>query len=193
MRTVKGLVLAAAAALALAGCGSAADEPAPATTGGSVLAAYDLEGLDARQVIDRLESTPVDARARDLRASVRPGQLLLTDSRTGASTALDLPAGQFYLSIAPYVGGTHDCFNHSLTTCRGELATERMHLTVTDRATGRALVDQDVQTFDSGFAGFWLPSGIDATVRVDHDGRTATADVSTGPDDPTCLTTMRLS
>jgi len=185
--------VAAVAALVVAGCSSApAAEPAAPASEGSILAAYGLVGLDARQVIDRLESTPVDARPPDLRASIRPGQLLLSDPRTGASTALDLPAGQFYLSIAPYLDTTHECFHHSLTTCRGELAAKPIHVSITDRATGRSLVDKTVLTFDSGFAGFWLPCGIDATLRVEYGGRTASADVSTGPGDPTCLTTLHL-
>lgn len=193
MNTVRGLVLVAVAALVVAGCSSlSSDEPAAPTSGGSILDVYDLDGLDARQVIDRLESTPVDARARDLRASVRPGQLLLSDTRSGASTALDLPTEQFYLSIAPYVDTTHDCFHHSLTTCRGELAAKPIHVSITDRTTGEPLVDRTVRTFDSGFAGFWLPSGIDATLRVEYGGRTGSADVSTGPGDPTCLTTLHL-
>jgi hypothetical protein len=93
---------------------------------------------------------------------------------------------------APYVGTTHKCFHHSLTTCSDELAAERIQVAITNRTTGQVLVDETTTTFDNGFAGFWLPSGIDATVRVEHDGRTANVDVSTGSGDPTCLTTLRL-
>lgn len=193
MNRVHGLILAAVAAVVVAGCSSSAgDEPAASTGAGSILAAYGLDGLDARQVIDRLDRTSIEARSKDLRASVRPGQLLLTDSRTGASAALDLPAGQFYLSLAPYVDSTHECFHHSLTTCRGELAAKPIQVSITNRSTGQVLVDGTTTTFDNGFAGFWLPSGIDATVRVEHDGRTASAEISTGPGDPTCLTTLHL-
>ena len=44
----------------------------------------------------------------------------------------------------------------------------------------------------NGFAGFWLPRDVDARLTVESDGRTGTATVSTTPDDPTCLTTLRL-
>lgn len=195
MNGVRGLVVAAIAALVVTGCSSTQDRGPTATPtgGGSILAAYGLAGLDARQVVDRLDRTPVADRQQDLRASVRPGQLLLTDSRSGASTALDLPAGEFYLSMAPYVNDTHDCFHHSLTTCRGELAGKQIHVSITNRATGQVLVDATTTTFDNGFAGFWLPSGIEATVSIQYGGRTAAADVSTGSADPTCLTTLHLA
>ncbi|MFS4491238.1 CueP family metal-binding protein, partial [Dietzia kunjamensis] len=48
-------------------------------------------------------------------------------------------------------------------------------------------------TYDNGFLGLWLPRGITATLTIDHDGRTATAPISTGDDDLTCLTTMQLA
>ncbi|GAA4472812.1 CueP family metal-binding protein [Phytohabitans houttuyneae] len=195
MKAMRGvIIIAAAAALAVAGCSATSPhESEPLPSSDKILAAHGLDGLDARQVIDRLDRTPVDARPQDLRASVRPGQLLLSDSGSGASMALDLPAGQFYLSLAPYLSTTHDCFFHSLTTCRGELARKQVHVSISNRTTGRLLVDESTTTFDNGFVGFWLPSGIDVTVRVDFEGRTAAADVSTGPGEPTCVTTLHLT
>lgn len=191
MRVARSLA-AAVAALVLAGCTSdAGDEPAPTPT--SILAAHGLDGLDARQVIDRLDRMPVDARPHDLLASVGTTQLELTDTRTKATTALDLPADQFYVSMAPYVDTTHDCFYHSLTTCRGELSNKEMKVSITDRTSGQVIVDGSATTFDNGFVGFWLPFGIQATVRVEYDGRTASADLSTAKDAPTCVTTLHLT
>ncbi|KAA0916573.1 hypothetical protein FQ137_14960 [Dietzia sp. ANT_WB102] len=154
---------------------------------------HDLAGLDARQVIDRLDATKVNERPGTLLASVRPDKVVLTDTSSGQSTALPLPDDQFYLAVAPYEQRTHDCYFHSLTTCLGEQPSERMHVTVTDSATGRTIVDEPRTSYDNGFIGLWLPRDIAATITVDHDGATATAPITTGDDDLTCLTTLKLT
>jgi hypothetical protein len=195
MTVTKPLALAAAAVLAMAGCASsptAADPTEPPAAESPILAAYGLAGLDGREIVERLERTPVDARQPDLMASVRPGELLLSQVGSDEPTVVDLADDEFYLSVAPYLEQTHDCYFHSLTTCRGELAGEAVHVTITDRATGEVLVDEPTETFDNGFVGFWLPSGIDATITVEYEGLSASQDISTGADDPTCLTTLRL-
>ncbi|MEV6925226.1 CueP family metal-binding protein [Dactylosporangium sp. NPDC051485] len=203
MKRTTALVLAALATMFAAGCTSPGDGggPAASTAGtsaaapadGSFLAAHGLSGLDARGIIDRLDRAPVADRPQTLRASVRPSRLQLTDTRTGATTALDIPAGLFYLSVAPYVGHTHECFFHSLTTCQGELTGQDLQVRITDTATGKVLVDGAAKTSENGFTGFWLPSGITATLQITHNGRTATTDIATTADAPTCLTTLRLT
>ncbi len=180
--------LALVAVLAVAGCASPATPQSPA----DILAEFGVAGLDGRQIVDRLDRTPIEERRADLRASVRPGELLLSRAGADETTPVKLPEGLFYLSIAPYVDQTHDCFFHSLTTCRGELAGEQVHVAITDRDTGAVLVDTVTETFANGFIGFWLPSDVEATIGVEHEGRLARADISTGPDDPTCLTTLHL-
>lgn len=195
MMVTKPLAVVAAAVLALAGCSSSPPVTESAQSPGaepSILAAYDLAGLDGREIVDQLERTPVGARHSDLMASVRPGQLLLGETGSDEQTLVDLPDDEFYLSVAPYVEQTHDCYFHSLTTCRGELAGEQVHVTITDRDTGEVLVDEVTDTFDNGFVGFWLPAGVDTTIQVEYEGLSASEDISTGPDDPTCLTTMQL-
>lgn len=188
-------MLAAVAVLALAGCGSPStgtDPAGPPADEPAVLAAYGLTGLDGREIVDRLERMPVDSRHPDLVASVRPGHLVLSRAGSDEQTVVDLPADQFYLSVAPYRHRTHDCHFHSLTTCRGELAGEKLQVTITDRDSGEVLVDEVTETFDNGFAGFWLPRGINATIHVRHGEYSASEDIATGPDDPTCLTTLHL-
>jgi len=159
----------------------------------AILVDHGLTGADARQVIDTLDAQPVAERPADLIASVRPTQLLLSDD-LGREAFLPLPEDEFYLSVAPYVSQTHECFFHSLTTCRGELANTPVHVTVTDEDSGRVVVDEDVSTFDNGFVGLWLPRGIEATLTVSSDGRSATTAISTSGDEGlTCLTTLQLS
>ena len=157
-----------------------------------ILAAHGLQGLDAVTLIERLDALAVTARPADLMASVRPTELLVSD-RSGEPVSVPIPGDRFYLSMAPYAQQTHDCHFHSLTTCLGELRNTKVHVTVQRADTGETLVDQDLTTFDNGFVGVWLPRDIDASVRITHDGRTATRTVRTGAQDATCLTTVKLA
>ena len=188
----------AAATLALAGC--AADAQPTPTTGQSssasaddFLQTHDLAGLDARQIIDRLDATPLAERPTDLIASVRPDELLLKGA-DGAEFTLPMPADETYVSFAPYREQTHDCYFHSLTTCTGELRNAEVGVTVTDNATGEVVHEAEATTFDNGFLGLWLPRGLDGTLTVTADGLTATAPIATtGAEDATCLTTLQLA
>lgn len=192
-------VAAAAAALALSAC-SVPEPEGNVPTGGSasasgeeLLAEHGLDGLDAEEIIDRLDTMPVEERPTDLMASVQPDSLVVSDGQQGQEAELELPEDRFYVSMAPYVDGTHECFFHSLTTCLGELRDEEIDVTITDDADDSVLIEETARTFDNGFAGYWLPSGIDAIVTVEHDGHTGSTRISTGEDDPTCLTTLELS
>ncbi|CAM3484165.1 CueP family metal-binding protein [Isoptericola cucumis] len=158
-----------------------------------MLAEHGLEGLDARQIIDRLDAMPVAERPTDLVASVRPNEVVVTDDQQHESS-VPMTSDEFYVSVAPYVDQTHECYFHSLTTCLGELQNASVGVTVTDDATGEVLIDEARQTFDNGFVGLWLPRGIDATISIEHDGRAGTSRVSTGGDeDATCLTSLQLT
>ena len=187
--------IAAAAALALTACGtSEPEESVPASASGEeLLAEHGLDGLDAVEIVDHLDLMPVEERPTDLVASVQADTLLLSDTDDGQEVGLDLPEEQFYLSMAPYVDHTHECFNHSLTSCLGELRGEEIAVTITDDSDDEVLVEETGSTFDNGFAGYWLPSDIDATVTVEYEGLSGSTQVSTGADDPTCLTTLELA
>ena len=121
-------ILAAAAALLLAGCSAAPAEE-------SLLAAHDLTGMTGEQVVDHLDRLGGADRPADLMASVRVDELQLSGAEQ--ELALDLPEDRFYLSVAPYVNQTHDCYFHSLTTCQGELAGEDVEVTIVDDAGDR--------------------------------------------------------
>ena len=103
---------------------------------------------------------------------------------------MPLTGDEFYVSFAPYVNQTHDCYYHSLTTCTGELGNADIHVTVTSDA-GEVLVDEDMTTFDNGFVGLWLPRDIEATLEVTYGDLSLTQDIATGEEDPTCLTTTQ--
>src|SRR5690606_27518274 len=135
----------AAAPLVLAGCSaspSAAEE---------LLAAHDLPGGTAREVIDALEALPLEERPTDLMASVGTHVLTLSDASEREAT-LDLPEEELYISVAPFVTGTHECYFHSLTTCRGELAEEELSVRV-ENTSGEVLIDEPRTTAPNGFLG----------------------------------------
>lgn len=193
MTVKRAAILLSTLALTLVGC-SAADSPL--ADGGTVsqdefLSLYGLAAMDSVQVIDHLDQLPLADRPEELMASVRVDELLL--SKKTQEISLDLPENLTYVSLAPYLNQTHDCFYHSLTTCTGELGNEPVHVTFTDDTTGTTLVDEQTMTFDNGFIGFWVPRDTTGTIEVTHEGRTGTTEFSTADDGATCVTDLRLT
>lgn len=175
--------------LLLSGCSTASTTAAGQQ---DLVVEHDLQGLEAREVIDRLEATPVSERPTGLIASVQPEAVLLSDAE-GNEERLPLPEDAFYLSVAPYLEQTHECHFHSLTTCRGELGNEDVTVRVVSDKDGSVVLDQTVRTQDNGFAGLWLPANMQsATLTVEYEGRRASTPITTGADAPTCLTTLQL-
>ena len=168
--------------------------PAPARDASGeaqqILADHDLDGMGTVEIIDELDRLGGTDRPQDLMASVRPDELIL--SAGDDELSLEIPDDLFYLSVAPYVDQTHDCFHHSLTTCTGELASTEVQVQIVDRSDDQVLVDETRTTFENGFTGFWLPRNIEGTLRITSRGKTAETDFTTRPDAPTCLTTMQL-
>ncbi|EHR59189.1 CueP family metal-binding protein [Saccharomonospora cyanea] len=193
------LIAAGALLLALAGCSTTAPEtdqaspgaPTVTTDKAAFLAEHGLEGMDGAQIIDHLDQVPLAQRSTDLMASVRADHLLLADAER--EFTIPLPEDRFYLAVAPYVDHTHECYYHSLTTCRGELAGEELRIRIVDDATGETLVEEQVTTFDNGFVGFWLPQGVNGTIEAGYQGRTGRSAFSTTDEGATCLTTLQLT
>jgi hypothetical protein len=188
---VRALPVLVAAALALTGCGSTSTAPSPTKDASTaLLARFGLGGYDAVEVIDHLDRLGGADRPADLKASVRPSELQLSSGDDKAT--LPIPEGRFYLSVAPYVDSTHECFYHSLTTCKGELGGKEVRVRIEDTTHGTVLVDRTTTTFANGFVGFWLPRDIEGTVRISYGGRSAETTISTDRSAPTCLTTLKL-
>ncbi len=206
-RRTAALAGAIALTLGLAGCTSSPEPDGPGTLTGpsatatasseavteTLLSAYDLAGKDARAVIEHLETLGGADRPEALMASIRPTELLLSDA--SGETTLPLPDDEFYLSFAPYVSQTHDCFFHSLTTCQGEVIERPVTVQIVDDATGETLVDETRTTEKNGFVGVWLPRDVDATLRVTlSDGQlVGEQKISTREDSATCLTTLQVA
>lgn len=206
-RRAAAVVCAAVLAVGLAGCTSDPEPSGPVTIAGptateaptgdaaqdAMLATYGLDGMDGPAVIEHLETLGGSDRPEALMASVRPTELLLSDA--SGETTLPLPDDEFYLSFAPYVSQTHDCFHHSLTTCQGEFVQEPVQVKIVDQGSGEVLVDEIRTTEENGFIGVWLPRDIDATLQVSYpiDAMSGEQSISTREDSPTCLTTLQLT
>lgn len=174
-----------AAVLVLAGCGSAAVAPPD----DPFLVEHDLAGLTGQEIVDRLEASD-EPRPLAFGASVRETEVLLSDGAT--EVAVDLPEDRYYVSVAPFVDSTHECYFHSLATCQGELVEVPIQITITDDA-GEVLVDDDPTTFTNGFVGYWLPRDLEGTIEVTYDGLSGTVPFSTADGEPTCITTLQLT
>lgn len=164
-------------------------------TAGADFTDFGISGMTAVELVNYLDQQPISERSAQLRASVRPTEVLLSSTQ-GAEESVAIPGDQFYLSFAPYISQTHECYFHSLTTCKGELGGKEIavKITRTDGPESTAvLLDETLTTFDNGFAGVWLPRGITADLEVTYNGKRATAPISTVTnDDATCLTTLQL-
>ncbi|MEV7646963.1 CueP family metal-binding protein [Arthrobacter sp. NPDC089319] len=189
----RAVTAAAAVALMLTSC-APADPPiqssATATDAG-LLVDFGLDGMDTAGIIDHLDRLDTAQRPTDLMASVRQDELLLSDG--AQELTLDLPEDRSYLSIAPYLSQTHECFFHSLTTCLGELGNKSISVKITDGATGETLVEEQTETFSNGFAGYWIPDNVQGTIEISYAGHSSSTDFSTSDDGATCITDLRLT
>lgn len=183
-----------AAALLLTGCAASdAQEPdASAATDGTLeqIASLGIDTSDPAAIVEGLDTLPVDRRPAPeaLTVSVMPQEIVLQPG----DVSLPLGDAGFYLSIAPYVEQTHPCTFHSLTTCLGELQNTPIELTITDAISGEVIVSKITATADNGFVGVWLPHDGEFDVRIVSAEGAAEQRVTTGADDPTCLTSMQL-
>ena len=188
--------LSLAALVALTGCSaqpaapSNPSAPAAAPANQDVLASVGLAGLDGRQIVEKLDQDPA-ARPLNMKASVRPDHVVIGSAAGEVNVPIE-GEDSFYLSIAPYATQTHECYFHSLATCRGEMVSKPVTVKIVDDA-GTVLVDEQATTYANGFVGFWLPKDIKGTVTVTADGRTGSVPFATGPEDATCLTTLQVS
>lgn len=189
----RAVTAAAAVALMLTSCAPADPQiqgSATATDAG-LLVDFGLDGMDTAGIIDHLDRLDTAQRPTDLMASVRQDELLLSDG--AQELTLDLPEDRSYLSIAPYLSQTHECFFHSLTTCLGELGNKSISVKITDGATGETLVEEQTETFSNGFAGYWIPDNVQGTIEISYAGHSGSADFSTSDDGATCITDLRLT
>lgn len=189
------------AALGLAGCsstgatmnqGNASAEASSQRSIDEILGSLNVDTADPKKLIEALDALPLAERPTDLIASVLPDGVQLQPGQAD-ETFLPVASDDFYLSIAPYVSQTHPCNFHSLTTCVGEMQHASVELNISDAKTGEVVLAEQRTTADNGFVGVWLPRNGEYKVSIKSEQGTAEQIVTTGENDPTCLTTMQLA
>lgn len=187
------LALLATTALLLSAC--AGDSPAntadQAVQDSAILSEFQIEGPSTKELILYLDAIPVAERPEGLGTSIKADRIELANA-SGNTESIQLPENEFYLSFAPYLTKTHDCFFHNPTGCIGELANEPFQVEITDLENGDVLVSEEITSFDNGFIGVWLPRDIQAKLSVTHQDGAAETVIGTTDADPSCLTTLQL-
>lgn len=152
------------------------------------LAQNGLSGKSTHQLVDYINQMDHD-KPMNFSAGITSTELRLTDGKK----TFTYPVGdKFYLSFAPYIHQTHPCFNHNLTSCRGELSNTAFNVHITD-PTGKVIVAKTLISYQNGFIGVWLPRNITGTITVSYNGLSASAPITTGLDSQTCLTGLKLT
>lgn len=123
-------------------------------------------------------------------ASITSSELVVTDENEEV-TKYELPADEFFVSIAPFKTTTHPCDIHSLTGCQGELVEEEFNVLVQD-SKGATVLDESKKTEANGFIDLWLPREDTFKVTITQGSQETTSDISTFDGDNTCITTMQL-
>ncbi|WP_261624993.1 CueP family metal-binding protein [Nesterenkonia marinintestina] len=184
--------------IVLSGCGadpqtgSTGADGSAAPTSEQLLERLDADSEDPVEVIEQLDTMPVEDRPEGVFASVETDELILSDD-TGDQAELSLPDDEVYLSAAPYVEQTHECHFHSLTTCVGEQRNSEISVKITDLDEDEVIVDEVTRTYDNGFIGYWVPAEAELEISIDHEEGSLTETVTTREGDPTCLTELRLT
>lgn len=157
-----------------------------------ILADYGVEASDARAAITGLDRVDQARPLEGVQASVRTDEVVFATA--SGEVSVPIPGDEVYVSVAPFVAQTHDCFYHALGGCQGELVGQDVHVQITD-AAGEVLVDEEATTYANGFVGFWLPADVTGTITITdaESGRTGEVPFDTGPDGPTCITTLQLA
>jgi hypothetical protein len=153
-----------------------------------LLSAHGIQAATAEDAVTALDRVP-QPRPLALTGDVGYDQVVFADDTD--QITVPLTGGQFYLSAAPYRTRTHECYYHNLGGCQGELTDTPIHLTVTTDA-GESLLDEDTTTYANGFTGAWIPRNLTGTVTITAEGTAASTPFDSGPDGPTCLTTLHL-
>nr|WP_145406259.1 CueP family metal-binding protein [Paenibacillus xylanexedens] len=149
--------------------------------------AEQAEGTDVRKLVEDIST----GREKPQSASISATTLTVTETGN-KETTYTLPENEFFLSIAPYVQQTHPCEIHSLTGCQGEMVNEEFMVTIHDSEGNTFMKDEVLKSGANGFMDLWVPRDRTYLIRIVQDGKVAEKQLSTYPDDQTCITTMQL-
>ena len=153
---------------------------------GNLLETYNFSHLNIVELIDSLEN---DNHTKEVLASISGDTLAL--SLEGQAYSFDIPNDFFYISFAPYINSTHDCYTHSLTGCQGELTNKDMFISIYD-GLGNLIEEKTMNTGDDGFIGLYLDRFENYQIHVSYQALNSQFLVDTSLNQ-TCFTEERLS
>ncbi len=145
---------------------------------------------DNKDIKKQVHEYSVGSFDETVNASITSHELIVQEDGVTKET-YDLPADEFFVSIAPFETKTHECAVHSLTGCQGELVEEVFDVQITDEK-GKKIVDEKMTSLENGFIDLWLPRDQEFTVKIQKDDKLVESTISTFEGDNTCITTMQL-
>lgn len=146
-----------------------------------------LAGLTGKEILTKVADGSIKADGYGL--SVHEDELLILFENNQVS--LPMPKDEFYLSVAPYIDQTHDCYYHSATGCRGELKEQEFFVEFKD-IEGNVILSENMTSLSNGFIDLWLPRNIEGTLTITFNNLESSKIISTVDNAPTCETTMKL-
>ena len=150
-------------------------------------ASEELDSKDVKELVQKYSTRKIT----DQSASITSTHLIVTDS-DDKELVYNLPEGEFFVSIAPFINETHPCENHSLTGCQGELVNQDFDFYIEDMG-GNVVLDETMNSESNGFIDLWLPRDKTYNVRISHEGKQIESEISTFEKDGTCITTLQLA
>jgi hypothetical protein len=102
-----------------------------------------------------------------------------------------LPDTAMYIAVAPYINTTHECSDHYMSSCSGELTEKTMKLTASD-SNGIIYIDGNITTLKHGFFEIWLPRNKNVKLAISYNSLSGVEIISTNNNSRTCITTIQL-
>lgn len=167
------------AALVLLGSVALAQVPAPSPSA--------VAGLDAAAALDLANAW----KGTDVTSFVTPEAIHFRFA-SGEEVLVALPEDRMVISVAPYLVQTHPCTTHYMSGCQGELVGAPVHVRAL-LADGTVLIDEMRPTMANGFIDLWLPRDQSVALELTLEDSSVIGIVTTFPNSPTCITTMRLT
>ena len=98
----------------------------------------------------------------------------------------------FYLSIGLYQNETHECFYHNVSGCEAEFKTESVAFHIKSQNSSYEVHGLGFTT-TKGFFDFYLPKNETYFAEFEVKDLKGSGILTTNPDSPSCITTIRVA
>jgi hypothetical protein len=96
----------------------------------------------------------------------------------------------FFLSIGPYQNETHRCYYHTLG-CEAELKNAQVSYQIED-LSGSFIIQGEGNTGTNGFLDLYLPLNKTYRIIFNVNGLEGEEKITTSPESPSCITTLKV-